>query len=188
MSKKENENPIMKVLKTDGQDQPLVSKLSKEERIQMAAELQKEIESRHKELETKYYIVQGGADAGQKLLNFVKNEAQWKFTEAVGIVEMTKEIQKAIDKAKDSKELFLQVLPLEALWFFINKVEGVGVEKAAYFHEHLIKPVGEALSRVKTDRDKINDLMMRQGSLEAGADFEEMPAAKKMEMEHESAQ
>jgi hypothetical protein len=186
MSKKETEIPTMKVMKSDGQTP--VSKLSKEERAQMAAELQKEIDLRHKEIETKYYIVQGGAAAGQKLLDFVKNEAQWKFTEAVGIVEMTKEIQKAIDKAQEGKELFLQVLPLEALWFFINKVEGVGLEKATYFHDHLIKPVGEALSRVKADRDKVNDLMMRQGSLEAGADFEEMPVAQKMEMEHEPAQ
>jgi hypothetical protein len=185
MSKKENEMPTMKVMKAD--EQMSVSKLSKEERMQMAGELQKEIDSRHKEIETKYYIVQGGAAAGEKLLNFVKNEAQWKFTEAVGIVEMTKEIQKAIDKAKDGKDLFLQVLPLEALWFFINKVEGVGLEKAAYFHENLIKPVGEALSRVKNDREKINELMMRQGSLEAGADFEAEPASKKIEMEHESA-
>lgn len=186
MSKKEEKNPTMKVMKSE--EHTSVSKLSKEERAQMSAELQKEIDSRQKELETKYYIVQGGAAAGEKLINFVKNEAQWKFTEAVGIVEMTKEIQKAIDKAKDGKELFLQVLPLEALWFFINKVEGVGLEKATYFHDHLIKPVGEALSRVKADREKINELMMRQGSLEAGADFEQDPAAQKMQMEHEPAQ
>lgn len=149
-----------------------VREMSAEDRAKEVAKLQEEIDSRNREMETKLYIVEGGAEAGEKFLKFVTEESQWKFTEAIGVVEMTKEIEDAVANAKGGKQLFLRVLPLEALWFFINKVEGVGLEKAKYYANNLLKPIGDALARVKADRDAINELMMRQGSLEAGADFE----------------
>ncbi len=159
--------------------------------MELAAALQKEIDQRKKELDEKLYIVEGGEEAGKKLLDFITNKAQWKFTEAMGIIEMTKEIQTAIENAKGGKELFLRTLPLEALWFFINKVEGVGLAEAKDYHYNLVHPVGQALSRVKGDRDQLNELQMRQGSLEAGADFEEDPKARKQQKQepvHEHAE
>jgi hypothetical protein len=161
----------MKVMKNEDLNKS-VSELSKEERTQLVADINAEIERRNSEINNKLYIVEGGAEAGERFLKFISEEAQWKFTEAFGIVEVCKEIQEAIQSAKGGKELFLKVLPLEAIWFFINKVEGVGLEKAKYYQQYLLKPMGEALSRVKADRDAINDLMMKAGSLEAGADFE----------------
>jgi hypothetical protein len=149
-----------------------VATMSAEDRAKEIAALGAEIETRNREMETKLYIVEGGAETGENLLKFVSEKAQWKFTEAIGVVEMTKEIEDAAANAKGGKQLFLRVLPLEALWFFINKVEGVGLEEAKYYSTNLLKPVGDALARVKADRDAINELMMRQGSLEAGADFE----------------
>jgi hypothetical protein len=150
-----------------------VREMTAEDRANEVSKLQEEIDARNREMETKLYIVEGGSEVGEKLLKFVTEEAQWKFTEAIGIVEMTKEIEDAVANAKGGKQLFLRILPLEALWFFINKVEGVGLEKARYYAANLLKPVGDALARVKADRDAINELMMRQGSLEVGADFEE---------------
>lgn len=150
-----------------------VHAMSADDRAKEIEALQGEIDTRNREMETKLYIVEGGAEVGEKLLKFVTEEAQWKFTEAIGVVEMTKEIEDAVANTKGGKQLFLRVLPLEALWFFINKVEGVGLEKAKYYATNLLKPVGDALARVKADRDAINELMMRQGSLEVGADFEE---------------
>jgi hypothetical protein len=149
-----------------------VREMSAEDRAKEVAKLQEEVDARNREMETKLYIVEGGFETGEKLLKFVTEEAQWKFTEAIGVVEMTKEIEDATANAKGGKQLFLRVLPLEALWFFINKVEGVGLEKAKYYATNLLKPIGDALARVKADRDAINELMMRQGSLEVGADFE----------------
>lgn len=150
-----------------------VREMGAEDRAKEIQAIQEEVEARNREMETKLYIVEGGAETGEKLLKFVTEEAQWKFTEAIGVVEMTKEIEDAVANAKGGKQLFLRVLPLEALWFFINKVEGVGLEKAKYYSTNLLKPVGDALGRIKADRDAINELMMRQGSLEAGADFEQ---------------
>jgi hypothetical protein len=155
-----------------------VREMSAEDRAKEVAKLQEEVDARNREMETKLYIVEGGAETGEKFLKFVTEEAQWKFTEAIGVVEMTKEIEDAVANAKGGKQLFLRVLPLEALWFFINKVEGVGLEKAKYYANNLLKPVGDALARVKADRDAINELMMHQGSLEAGADFEAEVAPK----------
>jgi len=160
----------MKVMKAD--DQPKIQELSAEERQDLINAIQEEMDARNKEITEKYYIVEGGADAGEKFVAFLSTDAQWKFTEAIGILEAIKEIKVAIEKAKKDKNLFLQVLPLEALWFFINKIEGFGSEKAKAYHDNLLKPVAEALGRVKADRDAINALAMRQGALEAGADFE----------------
>jgi hypothetical protein len=160
----------MKVMKAD--DQPKIQELSAEERQDLINAIQEEMDARNKEITEKYYIVDGGAAAGEKFVEFLDKEAQWKFTEAIGVLEAIKEINVAIAKAKTDKNLFLQVLPLEALWFFINKIEGAGAEKAKAYHDNLLKPVAEALGRVKADRDAINALAMRQGALEAGADFE----------------
>jgi hypothetical protein len=160
----------MKVMKAE--EQPKVQELSAEERQDLINALQEEMDARNKEITEKYYIVEGGAAAGEKFVEFLDKEAQWKFTEAIGVLEAIKEINEAIAKAKTDKNLFLQVLPLEALWFFINKIEGVGSAKAKAYHDNLLKPVAEALGRVKADRDAINALAMRQGALEAGADFE----------------
>jgi len=160
----------MKVMKAD--EQPKVQELSAEERQDLIAAIQDEMDARNKEITEKYYIVEGGAAAGEKFVDFLSNDAQWKFTEAIGILEAIKEINEAIAKAKTDKNLFLKVLPLEALWFFINKVDGAGASTAKAYHDNLLKPVAEALGRVKADRDAINALAMRQGALEIGADFE----------------
>lgn len=169
----------MKVMKT-AEAKNSVQNLSKEERADMVAQLQAEIERRNTEINNKLYIVEGGEAAGQRFLKFISEEAQWKFTEAFGVVEVCKELEEAIAAAKGGKELFLRVLPLEAIWFFINKVEGKGLEHAKYYQQNLLKPMGEALGRVKNDRDAVNELMMQMGSIEAGADFEQ-PIQKEVE-------
>jgi len=168
------QNATLKVMKNDETTAKTkaVRDMSKEEREETLAILQEEIERRNQEINNKLYIVEGGVTTGENFLKFVTEEAQWKFTEAFGVVEVCKEIEEAIQSAKGGKELFLKVLPLEALWFFINKVEGKGLEAARYYQQNLLKPVGEALGRVKVDRDAVNELMMQMGSIEAGADFE----------------
>jgi len=177
------QNATLKVMKSDEATAKTksVRDMSSEERAEAAGLLQEEIERKNQEINNKLYIVEGGAAAGERFLKFISEEAQWKFTEAFGIVEVCKEIEEAIQSAKDGKELFLKVLPLEAIWFFINKVEGKGLIEARYYQQNLLKPIGEALGRVKTDRDAVNELMMQMGSIEAGADFEAVHATETAE-------
>lgn len=182
MAQKENSN-IGKVKVMKAEDQPAINEMSKEERAELIEALQLEVETRNKEISQKFYLVEGGAAIGERLIKFLTKEAKWKFTEAIGVVEATKELFAATAKAKTDKDLMLQVLPLEALWFFINKVEGVGLPEAQYYNDNLLKPIAEALGQVKADRDSVNQLMMRQGALEAGADFEKEPT-----LENEFAQ
>lgn len=153
-------------------DQPPIKEMTAEERNELIGALQQEVESRNREISEKYYLVEGGAAIGERFIKFLTKEAKWKFTEAVGVIEATKEVMAATAIAKTSKDLLLQVLPLEALWFFINKMEGVGLPEAQYFVDNLLKPVAETLGQVKFDREAVNELLMRQGALEAGADFE----------------
>lgn len=167
--------PTLKVMKSDdalAKQTKSVREMNAEERVEAASILQEEIDRRNAEINSKLYIVEGGAEAGEKFLAFITDEAQWKFTEAFGVVEICKEIQEGIQSAKGGKELFLKVLPLEAMWFFINKVEGKGLSSALYYQQNLLKPIGEALGRVKADRDAVNELLMQIGSIEAGAEFE----------------
>lgn len=168
---KTKETPKMQILKAE--DVPSVSSLSNDERLELIEALQEEIDSRTTAINSKFYIVEGGVATGTAFLKFLNEDAEWKFTEAYGVIECVKEVEAAMKKAQTGAgEIFLQVLPLEAMWFFINKTEGKGLQAARYYHDNLLKPIGGALSRVKADRDEVNELMLRQGGLEAGADFE----------------
>ena len=152
-----------------------IKDMTADERKEAIASLEQEINQRNREIAEKFYVVEGSDRVAKAVLKFMTEEAKWKFTEAIGVVECIKEIEKALDKTKGGKEFFLQVLPLEAIWFFINKVEGTGLESAVYYQDNLLKPIGDALGRVKADRDADNQMTMDLGSLEVGADFEAEP-------------
>lgn len=182
MVKEKQANKILKA-----EDVPSVKSLTNEERLELIESLQAEIDARTEEINKKYYIVDGGVETGKAFLKFLNEDAQWKFTEAYGIIECVKEVEAAIKRSQESGGLFLQVLPLEAMWFFINKMEGKGLAEAKYYHDNLLKPVGSALHLIKSDRDAVNELMLRQGGLEAGADFEEDPAVTEKANENATA-
>lgn len=149
-----------------------------EQRQKMIDKLTEKIDKTTKVLETKKYIVDGELTTGNALLNFLKNEATWKFTEAKGIVEAVKQIQAAIDgvTSKKVKHLLVDSTALEAIYYFLSKVEKTGLDAAAFYIDNMVLPVSNALGRAKEDRMELDQLQRDRGTLEAaidnGADIE----------------
>jgi len=143
-----------------------------EQRQQMVDLLTAKIEKTELDLTTKLYIVEGGAVAGESILNFLTNKAQWKFSEALGVVEAVKQVNDSLDKIKTgkTKEFMITSLPLEAIYYFMTKAEGTGLAEAEDFVLGILKPVTDALQRSKTDRDALDQLVRDRGTLESAID------------------
>jgi hypothetical protein len=140
-----------------------------------AAELSKELNELREKVEKKGYLVEGGAAAGEKLIDWLTTSASWKFTEAMGVMEAIKQVKSGIEEIKKgkTKELLLNNLSLEAIYYFISKEEGKGLEQATFYVEHLLKPVADGLGRAKVDKDRVKDLEFKVASLEQGLEVNE---------------
>ena len=84
---------------------------------------QAELESYRKELEEKKYLADVNPAQIKSILDYVSNEAPWKFTEALGIKEVAKEMEACAKKGK----LFMNAISFEALYFYLSKIEGTGM-------------------------------------------------------------
>jgi hypothetical protein len=142
------------------------------QRQKMVDKLTEKIDHLTKSLETKKYIVEGGTITGSALLDFLKTDALWKFTEAKGIVEAVKQVQTAIDNytANKVKHLLIDSTALEAIYYFLSKVEKKGLDAAAFYIDHMVLPVSNALGRAKEDRMELDQLQRDRGTLEAAID------------------
>ena len=140
-------------------------------RAELVEKLTAKIEAKEKELQTKKYIIEGGASAGETISLFLKEKAQWKFSEALGIIESISQIETAIESIKKGKvkDLFVPALALEAVYYFLTKVEGKGLIEAKRYVE-ILKPISDALGRSKQDRQEIDQLTRDRGTLESAID------------------
>ena len=143
-----------------------------EQRQKMVDLLTAKIEKAEKDLTTKLYIVEGGKVAGDSISDFLTNKAQWKFSEALGVVEAVKQVNDSLDKIKTgkTKEFMITSLPLEAIYYFMTKAEGTGLAEAESFVLSVLKPVTDALQRSKQDRDVLDQLVRDRGTLESAID------------------
>jgi hypothetical protein len=142
-----------------------------EKRQGMVDFLEKRIGIKEAELENKKYVVEGKADVASTLHKFLLEEAQWKFSEALGVIESVKQVEEA-SKAlmtKKTTELMLPTLAIEAIYYFLTKVEGVGTI-AANEYVAVLKPVSDALSRAKQERTDLEQLQRDKGTLESAID------------------
>lgn len=143
-----------------------------EQRQKMVDLLSAKIDKAEKDLTTKLYIVEGGKVAGESISDFLTNKAQWKFSEALGVVEAVKQVNDSLDKIKTgkTKEFMITSLPLEAIYYFMTKAEGTGLAEAESFVLSVLKPVTDALQRSKQDRDALDQLVRDRGTLESAID------------------
>jgi hypothetical protein len=143
-----------------------------EQRQKMVDLLTAKIDKAEKDLTTKLYIVEGGKVAGESISDFLTNKAQWKFSEALGVVEAVKQVNDSLDKIKTgkTKEFMITSLPLEAIYYFMTKAEGTGLLEAETFVLSVLKPVTDALQRSKQDRDVLDQLVRDRGTLESAID------------------
>ena len=160
--------------------EPVLEVVSKKEEMEVRREqlqgmvdrLTAKIEKTEKELSEKLYVIEGKQDTADRIIDFLKHRAEWKFTESLGVLECIKQIEDSRQKLKDGKikELMTQSLALEAIYYFMTKVTGMGVAEAKVYYTNMLKPVSEGLSRVKADKDKLDQLIRDLGTIEHAID------------------
>lgn len=156
----QTENKVLEALSTEESNavinQELVDRLTTE------------LESFNKEIQTKVYPVKLESDfILAELITFIENEASWKNMEALGIIEVSKVLNSERLTGIKSGNIYLQSLPIQALSFFLSKVESKGI-KAAEQHIKFIKPIDDALKLIKLDKDKLNSLQSEHAAAENG--------------------
>jgi hypothetical protein len=143
-----------------------------EQRQQLVDKLTEKIEQKEKAITTKLYLIEGGETVADATIDFLQNKAQWKFSEALGIMECIRQVNEAKSNItkKKTKEFLIPSLALEAIYYFLTKVEGVGITQAEDYVKNLLKPISDGLSRAKNDREEIDQLMRDRGTLENAID------------------
>jgi hypothetical protein len=138
----------------------------------MIEKLSEKIERTEKELSEKLYIIEGGKDTADAIIAFLENDAQWKFSESLGVIEAARQVSEARKNILNdrTKELLIGSLPLEAIYYFLTKVEGKGISYALVYVNSLLKPISDALGRSKSDRERYDQLVRDRGTLEAAID------------------
>ena len=120
---------------------------------------EKELETIKKEIESKKYLLDLDKKDLQTLNNFITTSAPWKFTESLGILEVEKEMKKAIKEGK----LFTTSVAIEAIYYYMSKVEGKGKTpdatsfKKAEDYIRILKGITGAMEKVKIDNEKVKN-------------------------------
>lgn len=120
---------------------------------------EKELETLKKEVESKKYLVDLNKEDLARLNSFICNDAPWKFTEALGILEVEKEMGKATKEGK----LFTKALAIEAIYYYLSKVEGSGdstktssfINVADYIK--VVKAITSSVERIKQDNERVRN-------------------------------
>jgi len=144
-------------------DQVLVDKLTKE------------LEEFNESLKNKVYPVKLETDGVLwGLIDFIENQASWKNMEALGIIEVSKALKEQKLTGLKSGNIYLASLPIQAISFFLAKVEDKGIINAEK-HIKFIKPVDEALRLIKQDNDTLNAMDSKLSAAEHGIEVEKTP-------------
>ena len=133
----------------------------------------KELEAFTADMKDKVYPVKietSGVLAG--LHDFIMFRAPWKNMEALGIIEIIKALK--AEKEVKSGNIYLKSLPIQAISFFLSKVESKGLEDAEQ-HIKFVKPIDEALRLIKLDNDNVNILESKLAAAENGIGIEPTP-------------
>jgi hypothetical protein len=139
-----------------------------QERIKAA---QENLENAKKRISTKVYAVQfDSMDHINNFIDFMKNEAEWKERESLGVIEICKVLDQLKSDGIKNNVLYLQALPLEASHYFISKQSGKGLNEAKAFIS-LLKPFEQGLESAKADAREIQDLEKELAAAQQGIEL-----------------
>lgn len=123
----------------------------------LISELKEKLEAKKSEIRSKVYAVSCTKEIFSLYKDFVTSKAEWNSTEALGIIQVNKEIQKIEKDGIKDDVIYLGALPLEASHYFISKSRGVGLASATEFIT-LYKAFDQALGDAKKDASDIKDI------------------------------
>ena len=119
--------------------------------------LEDSIADKKEEIKSKVYAVSFNAKLFDEYEKFISDSADWTSTEALGIIQIDKTIQKIKKEGIKDGTVYLGALPLEASHYFLSKSKGTGKKSAEAFLR-LYKPLDMALSDAKSDVSEVKDL------------------------------
>lgn len=120
-------------------------------------ELKEKLDDKKSEIRTKVYAVSCTKKIFSLYKDFIENKAEWTSTEALGIIQISKEIQKIEKEGIKDDVIYLGALPLEASHYFVSKSKGTGLVSATEFIT-LYKAFDQALSDAKKDATEVKDI------------------------------
>lgn len=119
--------------------------------------LEKDIQEKKEEIRNKVYAVSCNKELFDSYENFMREKAEWVSTEALGVVEVNKQIDKIKKEGLKDNTIYLGALPLEASHYFLAKTRGTGLTQAHDFLK-LYKAFDIALGDAKKDAAEVKDL------------------------------
>lgn len=135
---------------------------------------EKELETLKKELDGKKYLIDVDKNDILAINSFIVNDAPWKFTESLGINEIEKELKKSVKEGK----LFITAIAIEAINYFLSKVEGTGKKTnspAFTSSDHyikILKAIKGGTEKIKIDTDRVNNAEYVVAARREGIDTE----------------
>lgn len=133
---------------------------------------EKDLETLKAELQTKKYLIDLSKDDIVVLDKFNKVDAPWKFTESLGIIE----VEKDLAEAQKSGKLFIGAITIEAIYYYLSKVEGKGKTttatafKTVSDYVRVLKAISNGKERVKVDNESLTTAEFIVASRREGID------------------
>lgn len=119
-------------------------------------EAEENLEKLKTELEGKKYSIDLKKEDIILLEKFNRLDAPWKFTECLGIVE----VEKSLNEAVKSGKLNINAIAIEAIYYYLSKVEGKGKTtnteafKDLFDYIRVLKGITNGMESVKADTEK----------------------------------
>jgi hypothetical protein len=120
---------------------------------------EKELETMRKELNTKKYLIDVKKEDIALLVKFNEKDAEWKFTECLGILEVEKQLNIAVKEGK----LYTTAVAIEAMYYYLSKIEGrgKGTDTEAFTSIvdfiRVLKAITNGVERIKADNEKLRN-------------------------------
>jgi len=124
---------------------------------ELISSLENQIQDKKEEIKNKVYAVTCSDSLFNDYETFMREKAEWNSTEALGVIEINKQIARIKKDGVKNGVIFLGALPLEASHYFLSKSKGTGLASAEDFIK-LYRAFDQALNDAKEDAASIKDL------------------------------
>ena len=124
---------------------------------ELVEKLQSKLDDKKKEIRSKVYAISCDPSIFALWKTYILEKAEWNSTEALGIIELEKQINKIEKEGIKDNTIYLTALHLEASHYFISKSKGNGIEDAKRFIS-VYKPFDQALNEAKKDAIEVKDI------------------------------
>lgn len=120
---------------------------------------EKDLDVLRDEIMKKKYLIDLSKSDIVLINNFNNNDAPWKFTECLGIVEIEKELKESVKSGK----LYIGAMPIEAIYYYLSKVEGKGKTTNTTTFTNLedyirvLKAITTGMERMKIDNEQLRN-------------------------------